>query len=241
MGFKSFLRKIMFKREWTCAVCGVELFGEDYFCPDCLKKLPFISNKKCNHCGRSAILSEEYCDTCKNFFVSVDVARSVFDYTGKVAYLIKNFKFDGAKHLATPFAKYMLPIMLKNFPRTDVITYVPMTEKSQKKRGYNQTELLASELSLKTNIPLITAVYKKKETARQVKLKRAERLKNLQGSFGVVDKNLIKGKNVLLIDDVLTTCATAETISKLLKEKGAARVYFLTVASVPDKSIKKGE
>ncbi len=241
MGFKSFLRKVLFKREWTCAVCKAELFGEDYFCPDCLKKLPFIGSKKCNHCGRSALLNEEYCDTCKNFFVSVDIARSVFDYTGKISLLIKKFKFNGEKHLATPFVKYMLPVMLKNFPRTDVITFVPMTEKSQKKRGYNQTELLAKGLSEKTNIPLVNAVVKKKETPKQVKLKRADRLKNLQGSFGITDKNSIKGKNVLLVDDVLTTGATAETIAKLLKEKGAERVYLITVASVPDKSIKKGE
>lgn len=186
-------------------------------------------------------MNEEYCDTCKNFFVSVDVARSVFDYTDDVRFLIRKFKFDGAKHLATPFAKYMLPIMLKNFPRADAMIFVPMTKKAYKKRGYNQTELLAKELFVQTNLPILDVVVKKRETKNQVKLKRAERLKNLQDAFSVTDKTAIAGKRILIIDDVLTTGATAETIAKLLKEKGAAMVYLITVASVPDRSIKKGE
>lgn len=239
MGFKDFIRKVMFRREWTCVSCGVELFGEEYFCPDCIKKLPFIGANKCNHCGRSALLNEEYCDTCKNFFTSVDIARSVFDYRGKIAYLIQKFKFNGEKHLATVFAKYMLPVMLKNFPRTDFITFVPMTEKARKKRRYNQTELLANELSMLSNVPCYQAVTKKKETQRQVKLGKAERLKNLQGAFSVIDKKLISGKKILLIDDVLTTGATAQAIACLLKDKGAEQVYLLTISSVPDKSIKK--
>ena len=108
-----------------------------------------------------------------------------------------------------------------------------MSAERLKERGYNQAELLAKELSLLVGVPVIDDVFKKvKETARQATLDATARRANLVGSFIVNDKAAIKGKRVLLVDDVMTTGATVETLSHLLIKGGALSVDVLTVASV---------
>lgn len=242
MSLKSFFRALMFDKRWTCSVCGAEIFGEDYFCPDCLEKLPFITGERCAHCGRKTEQAETYCDTCKNFFVSVDVARSVFDFSGDVPMLIKRFKYKNGRYLAGVFAKDLAPMILKNFPKADVAVYIPMTDKAKRKRGFNQTELLAREVSALTGLPVSDALVKISETPRQALLGRNERLKNLEKTFKITEKGAFEGKRVLIIDDVTTTGATAETVAKLLKKKGAAEVYLATIASVSKKKTTvKGE
>ena len=108
-----------------------------------------------------------------------------------------------------------------------------MTDKALKRRGYNQSRLLAEKLSVLINVPVFDCIKKVKETQRQATLGRAERLKNLDGAFRVFDKKLIAGKSVLIIDDVSTTGATAQVIAKRLKSAGAKIVNLLTVASTP--------
>jgi len=232
----------MFDKKWTCSVCGAEIFDDDYFCPDCHERLPYITGEHCAHCGRKTEQSETYCDTCKNFFVSVDVARSVFDFSGDVPMLIKRFKYKNGRYLAEIFAKELAPLILKNFPKSDVTVYIPMTEKAKRKRGFNQTELLAREVAVLTGLPVSDALVKKCETPRQALLGRNERLKNLENTFKIIDKDAFEGKRVLIIDDVTTTGATAEIVAKLLKKKGAAEVYLATIASVSKKKTTvKGE
>jgi competence protein ComFC len=108
-----------------------------------------------------------------------------------------------------------------------------MTEKSEKRRGYNQSKLLAEALSRFTEVPVFYGLIKKSETKRQVTLGRKERLKNLQDSFRVKDKKSVVDKTLVIIDDVTTTGATAEVIAEALKRAGAKTVYLITVASTP--------
>lgn len=235
MNIKGIFRALLFKPEWTCAACGAELFEEGYFCPECLKTLPFNREEICAHCGRHVKTAESYCDTCRNFEVDIDLGRSAFDYTGEIPRLIKNFKYKNRRYLAKIFAHELMPLAYKNFPKADVMVYVPMTDRAKRKRGYNQTELLANELSSLTGLPVSQALIKRKDTARQATLDRTKRMRNLEGTFALTDKTAFDGKRVIIIDDVTTTGATAEVIAKLLKKHGAAEVYLLTVASVSKK------
>jgi competence protein ComFC len=108
-----------------------------------------------------------------------------------------------------------------------------MTKRAVRKREYNQAELLAKSISKRIDLPVIkNCVLKIKETAEQKSLSRKERVKNLKGCFKVEKASEIKGKKVLLIDDVLTTGATAEAITEKLLKAGADSVYLATVASV---------
>ena len=113
-----------------------------------------------------------------------------------------------------------------------------MTEKKQKKRKFNQTELLANSISTIINLPVVTVIEKIKETPAQAGLTRKDRLENLTGAFKVIDKQAVLGKTVLLIDDVLTTGATAESVAKKLKKSGAKKVILLTACSAPDIYVK---
>lgn len=230
---KSFLRKYFFNDKWTCNACGKEVFNNKYFCDECEDKLPFIVGAKCQHCGRKTIAYEIYCTTCKNIIVDVDLGRSVFSYSEPISRLLRNFKYNNKQYLADLFGEYLATEYFKNYFRADVIAYVPMTKKATRKRGYNQSMLLAKVLSEKTNLPLVDVVIKKRETERQAKLNRAERLKSLRDAFKVSEKDAVKDKEVLIVDDVTTTGATAQAIAEVLKKAKAKKVYLLTVASVP--------
>lgn len=209
------------------------MFSDGYFCESCEKSFPYNSGNICNHCGRQVVNKQEYCLSCKNTYIAVDTARSVFTYTPPISDLIKKFKFNNKRYLSEIFATFLKDEYVKNGFTADYIVYPPMTDKAKKKRGFNQTELLARHLSQQTGVPFIDNFIKVKDTERQVELSRELRLKNLIGAYKIADKKIIKDKTVLIVDDVLTTGATTEALAKLLKKYGAYKVLVLTIASVP--------
>ena len=230
---KKFFRKHFFNPKWKCISCGKEIFDGSYFCPDCKESLPLNDKSICDHCGRELLVPQEYCSTCKGELLTVDFARSVFTYRPPISTLIKKFKFGNKRYLAQAFCEYLSGLYLKCFLTADVITFVPMTKKSLKRRGYNQGELLAKGVSEKVGVPCENLLVKKSETERQVKLDKSQRLKNLVDAFKVVDRKKVKNKTVVIIDDVSTTGATGEAVGSKLKKAGAKKVILLTIASVP--------
>lgn len=229
----KFFRTHVFNPEWQCAVCGKENFDGGYVCAECEAKLCYNDGAICLHCGRKVLVSGSYCSTCAEHMISVDMARSVYSYEGDVRKLIKNLKYDNKRFLADYFADKLAMIYLKNYFNADFLTFIPMTEKAKKRRGYNQSEILANKVSKKIGVEVKVVLEKVKETERQAKLGRKERLKNLDGAFKVVDRKAVKGKTVVIVDDVTTTGSTAEVIASRLKRAGAERVYLITVASTP--------
>lgn len=231
----SFIKKFFFNPKWRCNQCGKEIFEEGYFCEECYENLPFNNEFICNHCGRKVKGKEDYCSTCKNVLTSIDKGRSVFNYEGQIRKLITLAKYNGRKFLFQAFAKEMSELYLKNNFNADLLCFVPATDKSLKKRGYNQSKILAELLSERIGVPISECLIKTEETPRQAKLNRSQRMKNLQGVFRVNNKKQIKDKTIVLVDDVTTTGSTAEIVASVLKKAGAKTVYLLTVASVPPK------
>ncbi len=232
---KEFFVKYFFNPKWRCNACGKEIFESEYFCDKCLKTLPYNDKVFCNHCGRKLKAPAEYCSTCREELLSIDKARSVFDYDKPISSLIKRAKYDKRLYLIDMFAVYLSNLYLKSYFNADYICFVPMTEKAKKKRGYNQGELLARRVAEKVNVEVLEAIEKVKETTRQAKLNRSQRLQNLEEAFRVKSRKLVKDKTIVIIDDVTTTGATAENLAKKLKSAGAKTVYLLTVASVAPK------
>ncbi|MCQ2399404.1 MAG: ComF family protein, partial [Clostridia bacterium] len=152
--------------------------------------------------------------------------------------LIRRFKFEEGRFLREFFSFFLFKEYKRNGWSVDFVTFVPMTKKEFKGRGYNQTELLAKSFSSLSGIPVQEVMKKTRETKRQVGLTGKERRENLKGAFTVYKRKATAGKTVLLIDDVTTTGSTAEIISDKLKRSGAKRVYVLTVATVSDKNLK---
>ena len=225
----------LFPSDFTCDVCGRETFGTN-ICNGCAKTLVYNDKAVCPVCGRRTVRCE-LCIECKQKPPLFKMAVSSFVYEGAAAYLIKKFK-NGAGYLKEYFADKICK-SLKSFPEYDCIVCVPMTRRAKSKRGYNQGELLAKAVSERVGKPYIKgALEKRKETGEQKDLTRKERSKNLAGCFRVIKGEEIKGKRVLVVDDILTTGATADEMARALLKAGAERVYLATVASAEYK-IKK--
>lgn len=235
INWRKALSEALFPLSYTCDICGIETFKTN-LCPDCLKTVTFNNENSCQICGRKTVLPE-ICLECKARAPLFKRAVSPLVYEGGAATLIAKFK-NGNGYLKEYFANLIYE-KVKDLPKADFIVYVPMTEKAVRKRGYNQALLLAKSLSERINIPVLeNAVLKQKDSDEQKSLSRKEREQNLAGCFKVEKRAEIKGKNLLLIDDVLTTGATADAVCKVLLGAGAARVYLATVASVEYRSKK---
>lgn len=228
-GFFKILKETFFPSSFTCDICGRETFDTN-LCADCRKSVKFNSGVTCPVCGRETV-RPEICLECKAQPPRYERAVSALVYEDGGQKLVTNFK-NGSAYLKDYFADILCE-KLKDFPETDCIVYVPMTKKAKRKRGYNQTYLLAKELSARTAIPLLkNALIKTKETSAQKGLSRKERAENLKGAFKVADRKSVKGKIVLLVDDILTTGATADELARIMLSAGAKKVYLATVASV---------
>jgi ComF family protein len=228
--FKSGIKNAFFNLKWTCNLCGEENFTNGYFCESCKQKLPKIDENHCAHCGRKTRYPALYCDSCIENNLNFDKAVSLYDYDGEIVKLLLNQKYKDKPYLTEIFTDGFKDKFYLHFADTDVITYVSMSDERLREREYNQSMLLAKNLASAVDKPLSAVFEKVKETNRQATLSLAERMQNLKGSFKVV-KN-VEGKNVLIVDDVLTTGATCDLLASLLKHKKAKRVYVMTVASV---------
>ncbi len=228
-GLLKELKNEFFPLGVTCDICGRETFGAN-LCTNCVKTLVYNDRETCPVCGRATVHSVT-CIECKDKPPRFKRAVSAFLYEGSAVDLIKKFK-SGAGYLKEFFADRIF-LKLKNFPTFDCIVCVPMTRRAKKKRDYNQSELLGKAVAARTGLPFIkNAIAKIKKTGEQKFLTRKERSKNLAGCFAVIKKEEVKGKRVLVVDDVLTTGATADEITKILLKSGAETVYLATVASV---------
>lgn len=238
---KNFVRGLgeaLFPENFTCDVCGTEIY-EGHICPNCLKTVTFNDKTVCPVCGRRTV-RPEICLECKADLPPFKKAASVFVYDGGACVLVSKFK-NGNGYLKEYFAEELVK-KLKELPPADCIVYVPMTKKAVNRRGYNQSKLLAESVSERTGVPCIkNAVVKEKETAAQKTLTKKERAENLASCFRVLKRSEIKGKNVLVIDDVLTTGATSAAVTNKLIAAGAKQVYLATVASVEYKQLKTDE
>lgn len=222
----------VFGKNCVCAACGEDVFSDSLFCGRCLASLPANAGYICSKCGRAIEADYPVCLECKAHMPEYDAARSAFRYEGQVIGLIKKLK-TGGRYLAEAFAERMEPIMQKYFADADLLVCVPMTEAARKKRGYNQAALLASALFRRCGVAYAPeALVKLRDTAAQKQLSAAERAKNLAGSFRVHERALCRGRHIVIVDDVLTTGATADAVAKALRGAGAERVYVLTAASV---------
>ena len=206
---------------FECIICGIE---EDLLCSVCLRNFN-TESVYCLNC-RQQLNGIDCCSVqCKNH--TTNRLYSVSSYTGITKEIVLCLKSSGMVGIAS----LMAIMMAKNIPKNSnlIITHIPTASRRVRSRGFDQSALLAREISKITKMPNIKLLLKNNQS-RQVGSSKSQRLKNIQTAFRVQNTKFIKGANILLVDDVLTTGVTVETASRELLRAGAKSVDVVVFA-----------
>lgn len=209
-----------------CGGCGK--VGSRW-CEECQRKVPVLAGILCEKCG-TPNAREGFCDRCTTEPPSFCALRAwaVFDFPVRQALHKLKYRRDMGlgDALAVPIAAFAGSL---NWP-LDLVVPVPLGRKRLQERGYNQVDLIARPLSLALSLDYQPAALKRKrETVSQVGLSAVERRNNMQNAFSA-DAKVVRGKTVLVMDDVATTGSTLSSCSEALLQSGAKDVFALTVA-----------
>jgi ComF family protein len=205
----------------VCARCleSAQPIVAEYFCVAC--RTPFLNRSPLDESGRCAL--------CRTGAAGFDEVYSFGWYEGALRKLIHLFKYSGVRPLAPVFGRYLkraLPID-RQF---DVVVPMPLHWRRRWQRGFNQAALLAREVARRFDVPVSNIVRRRRATPSQAGLTHAKRRANVRGAFRMKRGTRLDGLRVLLIDDVLTTGATAAACARELKRAGASHVTVLALA-----------
>lgn len=193
----------------------------DMFCKTCLMAMQFIHGKPCPVCGGDINGIFDICPDCLSESERKwKHAYAVFRYTEGAAVAIRRLKYGNDVALARPLGR-LLAGVIEHPEQYSEIVPVPLHWFRYLQRGYNQSVLLAEELSRWTGIPVARRLKRIRNTKHQAFLEREDRKKNIKGAFIVRKPEQIKGKRVLLLDDVMTTGSTLAECAKILTKAGA--------------------
>jgi len=157
-------------------------------------------------------------------------ARSAFSYEDPITNLVLRLKYNAEGDIA----KFVAPFLAEVVKEVDVLIPVPLAPKRFKERGYNQADLITIELSMLINVPVVDSfLIRVKHTNAQKKMSLKERKENLHNAFKICPPySAVKGKRVLLIDDVFTTGSTVDECARVMKKAKPKSIEVLTIASV---------
>ncbi len=234
MEIKNFIRKTkdviletLFPSNIKCIFCGRDI-PSDFICKDCLKEEIFNEGNRCQKCDTPIKEGNIICDHCKKAKRHFDRIYCPFIYDGKVRKALLKFKSDGAKYLAHAFATFIAQRLEVDEVEFDLIVPVPSHKDTIKQRGYNPARVLADELGKILNKPVADILYKVRKTKNQKFLNYEDRQNNLENTMILLDNSIIKNKNILIIDDIVTTGATIEACANLMigKAKSISATAF---------------
>lgn len=226
-----------------CSYCH-EFLGDRraaIFCEVCWDSIPLLPQPGCAQCGKPFLapasirpLSRFRCGACRKHVPSFDRAITPAHYEGVMKDAIHQFKFAQKTSLAKPLAQ----LMIRHLPadihpeQFQAVLPVPLYKTRQRQRGYNQSALLAAQLARQYHIPLMrTNLIRIRSTHAQALLKgRKARQENVKNAFSVRIPEQVRGKRVIVVDDVMTTGATLNECAKVLKRAGASYVCVMTLS-----------
>jgi ComF family protein len=205
-------------------VCGnclnkpVPLTAE-YFCVSC--RTPFLNHFPLDEHGRCAL--------CRLGLTGFDGAYSFGAYEGALRELIHLFKYSRIRTLAKPLGDYLASALPRE-ERFDAVVPMPLHWLRYWQRGFNQSSLLANEIAQRGGLPVIHPIRRTRATVSQAGLSNSKRRANVAGAFAVKQRRSVGGLRILLVDDVMTTGATASACARVLKRAGAKYVALLALA-----------
>lgn len=200
-------------------------------CRTCKAGLRPIAEPRCKKCGKElSSANAEYCYDCNTKAHHFDQGLGIFPYNPIMKESIMQFKYHGRKEYGQFYGLAMAYYGRDQIRKFDpeVMIPVPIHKKRLKKRGFNQAEVIAKWAGKAMGIPVDTnIIFRIQETAPQKELSSKDRKRNLEKAFCIPDT--LTWKRILIIDDIYTTGSTIDAMSKCLKQKGADKVYFLSV------------
>ena len=210
-----------------CVGCGK---GRGFLCPECHGKLPRLVPPLCPHCGRPQA-SGIVCPSCWQRKTEIDGIRSLFRFDEVIRTAIHELKYRNLKAISPCLAELLADYVRSNPLPGEALVGVPLHPRRLRERGYNQSSLLARELSRRIDLPVIEdCLIRVKQAQPQVRaVDVEERRRNVADAFVCRDEK-VSGKRIILIDDVCTSGATLESCAAALKNKGATSVWGLTLA-----------
>jgi ComF family protein len=209
-----------------CPGCGRVGFA---LCDGCREQVEYIVPPVCRRCGCS-LPQEGLCQHCRTLPSSLDGILAVAVFADPIRPAIHALKYENNTTLAAPLGEMMVDAWrCSGLPKADVIVPVPLHTHRQAERGYNQSGLLARVVGRGLDLPMDDhTLVRLRATPPQVGLSRTERQQNMEGAFACLGS--LKGKTVVVVDDVCTTGATLEACAAALRAAGAATVWAFTLA-----------
>lgn len=217
----------------TCPFCGK--VSSEGVCPACEKIISelLVREPRCMKCGKPIRSEEqEYCYDCTHSRHYFDKGYSLWQHRPPVSTSIYQFKYHNQRAFAQIYAKKIIAYYGNELRRLnfDCIVPVPLHSKRKRKRGYNQSEILAKEIGRIIQVPVNTKLIKRvRYTDPQKILDSKARKSNLRNAFCVC-KSIRQIHSILLVDDIYTTGNTIDEIARILKENGVENVIFLTIS-----------
>ena len=210
-----------------CVGCGG---GGSFLCETCRASLPWIESPVCPRCGRPQP-GGSFCADCDDGTAALDGIGVIFRFEGTIRQAVHHLKYRNLRALARPLGELMAEALRNSSMPGDVLVPVPLHRRRLRERGYNQSGLLAVELAKLTGIEVSQGcLVRRAVTVPQAKTASvAERRGNVAGAFSCCDDRL-RGRKVLLLDDVTTSGATLEAGAAALREIGVASVWGLALA-----------
>ena len=219
-----------------CPVCGkilpVSESGRVWIHRDCFRKLTLIKEPVCKKCGKP--LSDpvrELCGDCRANVRDYEYGRSLWRYDRYSGQLIFSYKYGRQMYLASILGEtvcHYLGGWIKSLD-LDALVPVPVSRARMARRGFNQAQLLAEEISCRLDIPVREGLKRSRTTAPQKELGKRQRLENLAGAFSARPEMLAGVSRVLLGDDIYTTGSTIELCTQTMKSAGIDKIWFFTL------------
>ena len=235
-GLKSVRATALALLEWVappcCLLCRLEVEYRHGLCQGCWAKLP-VNEIHCERCALP-MAHESLCGHCQRCPPVFDSVIAPLCYQDPIDQMLCALKYHQQLSFARTAAGLITDTVRESGePRPDLLVGVPMTHRAVRKRGLNQAVFLARLIGRQLGIPAKSTLIKKlRETDRQSTLNASKRQRNLKGAFHC--KGSLEDKHIALVDDILTTGATANEISKVLKAAGANRVDIWVCARTPE-------
>jgi competence protein ComFC len=217
----------------SCAGCGGGLGGDErHLCWSCRSELRLIGPPLCSLCGNPVEGRVDHafrCYHCEEARPHFDLARSAARFDGLMRRLVHDFKYHGALWLTADLTDLLEACARAHLDPAgfDVVTWIPLHAVRRRERGYNQAQVLAGALARRLGLPAERLLGRVRRTTTQTHLTASQRAHNVRAAFEA--GRGAAGRRILLVDDVMTTGATASESARALKEAGAVEVAVVTL------------